>query len=143
VSPRSSIRTATRSSDLSCTCEKKLVAGRLRVVRPDPDCRQHGLPAGVRRLPHLRRHARVGEDDRQAEARLYAEATRVVYRYVWGNNPRRAGLRGRECVVDASGALGTVLVRFLDTGERVTTSYRALRRLSTVAPCSPTNPGGT
>ena len=54
---------------------------------------------------------------------------RVVtgYVYVWGNNPRRAELKGRRCVVDARGRMGTVLVRFLDTGERVTTSGRALR----------------
>ena len=49
------------------------------------------------------------------------------YVYVWGNNPRRAELKGRRCVVDARGRMGTVLVRFLDTGERVTTSRRALR----------------
>ena len=47
--------------------------------------------------------------------------------YAWGNNPRRAELKGRRCVVEARGRMGTVLVRFLDTGERVTTSYRALR----------------
>ena len=49
------------------------------------------------------------------------------YVYAWGNNARRAQLKGRRCVVEARGALGTVLVRFLDTGERVTTSRRALR----------------
>jgi hypothetical protein len=50
------------------------------------------------------------------------------YVYVWGNNERRAALRGRRCVVEATGRMGTVLVRFLDTGERVTTSRRAIRR---------------
>jgi hypothetical protein len=51
----------------------------------------------------------------------------TTYAYVWGNNERRATLKGRRCVVEARGAMGTVLVRFLDTGERVTTSSRALR----------------
>ena len=51
----------------------------------------------------------------------------TVYEYAWGNNPRRAALKGRRCVVEARGRMGTVLVRFLDTGERVTTSRRALR----------------
>jgi hypothetical protein len=60
-----------------------------------------------------------------------------VYIYGWGNNERRANLKGRRCVVEASGALGTVLVRFLDTGERVTTSARALR----VAPFGRDAPG--
>jgi hypothetical protein len=50
-----------------------------------------------------------------------------VYVFAWGNNPRRAELKGRLCVVEARGAMSTVLVRFLDTGERVTTSRRALR----------------
>lgn len=48
-------------------------------------------------------------------------------RYAWGNNPRRAELKDRPCVVEATGRMNTVLVRFLDTGERVTTSRRALR----------------
>jgi len=51
----------------------------------------------------------------------------TAYVYLWGNNPRRAELKGRRCVVEARGRMGTVLVRFLDTGERVTTSGRALR----------------
>jgi len=50
-----------------------------------------------------------------------------VYVYAWGNNARRAALKGRRCVIEARGAMGTVLVRFLDTGERVTTSFRAVR----------------
>lgn len=52
-----------------------------------------------------------------------------VYTYAWGNNPRRAELKGRRCVIEVrGGTMGTALVRFLDTGERVTTSVRALRR---------------
>jgi hypothetical protein len=116
---------------VNCACETVTVGGREHVVAPDPDCRHHGIPSGVASIPHLRRHARSGEDDRTAEVRLYAEGRRVVYRFHWANNPRRAELKGRECIVEASGRLGTVLVRFLDTGERVTTSRRALRRLRT------------
>jgi hypothetical protein len=37
-------------------------------------------------------------------------------------------LKDRACVVVARGRMRTVLVEFLDTGERVTTSARALRR---------------
>jgi hypothetical protein len=48
--------------------------------------------------------------------------------YAWGNNPRRAELKGRRCVVEATGRrMNSVLIRFLDTGERVVTSRRALR----------------
>lgn len=51
------------------------------------------------------------------------------YAYVWGNNPRRAELKGRRCrVVVGPAANRTVLVEF-DDGERVTTSIRALRRV--------------
>lgn len=50
----------------------------------------------------------------------------TVFRYRWGNNERRAELKGRRCVIEARGKMGTILVRFLDTGERVTTSYRAV-----------------
>lgn len=51
----------------------------------------------------------------------------TVYVYAWGNNSRRAELKGRRCVIEASGTKNTVLVRFIDNGERVTTSRRALR----------------
>jgi len=51
----------------------------------------------------------------------------TVYVYTWGNNPRRAELKGRRCVIEAKGKMGTILVRFLDTNERVTTSHYAVR----------------
>ena len=46
-------------------------------------------------------------------------------RYRWGNNPRRAELKGRECYVVAQGNMGLVLYRFPDTGELVVSSWRA------------------
>lgn len=57
----------------------------------------------------------------------------MIYVYAWGNNARRAELKGRHCELIASGRMSTVLVRFVDTGERVTTSRRALRRLSGIS----------
>jgi hypothetical protein len=54
--------------------------------------------------------------------------TRTPYVYAWGNNPRRADLKGRTCVLLAVGAMGSALVAFVDTGERVLTSRRAIRR---------------
>lgn len=47
--------------------------------------------------------------------------------YRWGNNPRRAELKGRTCVVRALGAKNSVLIEFLDTKERVITSQNAIR----------------
>ena len=52
-----------------------------------------------------------------------------IYVYAWGNNPRRRSLQGRRCRILARGRMSTVLVEFLDNGERVTTSSRALRRI--------------
>lgn len=52
----------------------------------------------------------------------------MIYTFAWGNNSRRRELKGRRCELLATGRMGTVLVRFLDTGERVTTSRRALRK---------------
>ena len=66
------------------------------------------------------------------EAARLQHADVDVYVYAWGNNARRAELKGRRCVVEARGRMDTVLVRFLDSGERVTTSRLALRRIAAV-----------
>lgn len=54
----------------------------------------------------------------------------TLYIFAWGNNERRAQLKGRECRVLERGGKGTVLIEFTDNGERVTCSFRALRRRS-------------
>ena len=56
----------------------------------------------------------------------------TVYEFHWGNNEARAALKGRACRIIARGGKGTVLVEFIDTGERVTCSFRALRRSAAV-----------
>lgn len=53
-----------------------------------------------------------------------------VWVYTWGNSERRRELKGRRCVIEAKGRKRTVLVRFLDTGERVTTDQYAIRRVA-------------
>lgn len=51
------------------------------------------------------------------------------YVYAWGNNERRAELKGRRCRVLARGSrMRSVLVEF-ENGWRVITSERALRGL--------------
>jgi hypothetical protein len=52
----------------------------------------------------------------------------VTHRYVWGNNPKRATLKGRACRVLARGSLQSVMVEF-ENGQREVVSFRALRRL--------------
>jgi hypothetical protein len=50
------------------------------------------------------------------------------YWFAWKNNPRRAALFGRRCRIIRTGKLGSVLLEF-ETGERVVSSRRALRRV--------------
>jgi len=79
-----------------------MVGRRLVVVAPDPDCRRHGIPSGVASILIFAAMPALAKTYRTAEARLYAERSRVVYRYAWQSgplgleNPRRAALKGRE-----------------------------------------------
>lgn len=50
------------------------------------------------------------------------------YVYAWGNNAKRAAMKGRECILLASGRMGSVLIEFVDNGQREITSGRALRK---------------
>ena len=51
----------------------------------------------------------------------------MAFIYSWGNNPRRAQLKGRLCLVLAIGRMKNVLLLFPDTGEKVVSDIRALR----------------
>jgi hypothetical protein len=50
------------------------------------------------------------------------------YIYVWGNNEKRATLRGRRCRVVVRGTLNSALVEF-EGGQREVISRNALRRV--------------
>ncbi len=52
-----------------------------------------------------------------------------LYKFAWGNSPTRAKMKGRICRVLASGAMNTIMIEFLDNGERTTISRRAIRRV--------------
>jgi hypothetical protein len=52
-----------------------------------------------------------------------------LYIYAWGNNSKRATMKGRTCRLLASGAKGSVLIEFTDNGQREITSRRALRKV--------------
>ena len=52
-----------------------------------------------------------------------------LYRYAWGNNSKRAMMKGRKCKLLASGKMSSVLIEFIDNGQREITSRRALRRV--------------
>lgn len=51
----------------------------------------------------------------------------MTHVYTWGNNPKRATLKGRMCRIVASGKKNSVLVVF-DDGQLEIVSRRALRR---------------
>jgi hypothetical protein len=54
----------------------------------------------------------------------------TTYTYTWGNNEKRATLKGRACRLIAVGAKGSVEVEFLDNGQREIVSRRALRKVT-------------
>jgi hypothetical protein len=47
--------------------------------------------------------------------------------YQWGNNPKRAKLKGRPCVVLAEGAKNSCKVQFIDNGQIEIVSRNAIR----------------
>ncbi len=53
--------------------------------------------------------------------------------YAWGNNPKRATMKGRACRVIARGRMNSVLIEFLDNGQRTLTSRYAIRRAGGVS----------
>ena len=53
----------------------------------------------------------------------------LAYRFAWRNGDKRRTLYGRTCRILATGALGSALVEFRDSGQREIVSRRALRRI--------------
>ena len=56
------------------------------------------------------------------------KADDTVYVYTWGNNPKRATLKGRRCKVLQRLALNSCVVEF-ENGQREVISRNALRRI--------------
>ena len=52
---------------------------------------------------------------------------KALYEYRWGNNPKRATLKGRLCKVVARLTLNSCIVEF-ENGQREVISRNALRR---------------
>jgi hypothetical protein len=49
------------------------------------------------------------------------------YIYCWGNNPKRAKMKGRKCRVLARGRMNSCMVEF-ENGQREVVSRNALRK---------------
>lgn len=48
-------------------------------------------------------------------------------KYRWGNNEKRATMKGRECKIIVRGKkMGSVLIEFLDNGQREIVSWRSV-----------------
>jgi hypothetical protein len=52
-----------------------------------------------------------------------------TYIYAWGNNAKRATLKGRLCKVLFRGKMNSCLIEFLDNNQREITSRNALRKM--------------
>jgi hypothetical protein len=62
---------------------------------------------------------------------------KTVYRYAWKNNEKRATLYGRLCRVLARGRMNSIMIEFLDNGQREITSRNAVRPHDVTAPDRP------
>lgn len=58
-----------------------------------------------------------------------AKINNTIYIFAWGNNPKRAKLKGRACKIIAHGAMNSCEVIFTDTLQREIVSRRALRTI--------------
>ncbi len=56
------------------------------------------------------------------------QAHEQLYVYRWGNNAKRATMKGRVCHVLARGAMNSAMIVFVDSGEIEIVSRNALRR---------------
>ena len=53
----------------------------------------------------------------------------MTHKFIWGNNEKRATLKGRFCRIKATGAKGSVVVEF-ENGQRECISRRAIRKIT-------------
>ena len=53
----------------------------------------------------------------------------MTHVYRWGNNAKRATLKGRRCRILARGRMQSVMVEFED-GQREIVAFRAFRKLA-------------
>ena len=52
-----------------------------------------------------------------------------IYKFNWRNNSKRAALFGRLCRIVHGGGMNSILIEFMDTGQREVVSRRALRKV--------------
>ena len=52
----------------------------------------------------------------------------MKYIYLWGNNPKRKTMKGRECIILTRGRMNSIMIQF-DNGQREIVSRRSIRRV--------------
>ena len=63
----------------------------------------------------------------RSNSNLMIEAGGMTHRYTWGNNEKRAMLKGKKCRMIVRGKMNSALVEFED-GQREVVSRNALRK---------------
>jgi len=53
-----------------------------------------------------------------------------LYRYAWGNNAKRATLKGRTCRLLATLRMNSIVIQFTDNDQVEVTSRNAIRKVS-------------
>lgn len=51
-----------------------------------------------------------------------------MYRYIWDNNEKRATLKNRLCNVIARGTKNSILIEFIDNGQKEIVSRYSIRK---------------
>ena len=50
-----------------------------------------------------------------------------IYKFMWGNNPKRLTMKGRHCKVIAYGAKNSICIEFIDNNQREIVSRNSVR----------------
>ena len=53
----------------------------------------------------------------------------MIYKYSWGNNPKRQTLKGRKCIVLCLGKKRSIAIKFVDNDQIECVSSRSIRKI--------------
>jgi hypothetical protein len=52
----------------------------------------------------------------------------MIYYYAWKNNGKRKTMFNRNCKIIAQGTMNSIMIEFLDNGQREIVSRRSIRK---------------
>jgi len=55
---------------------------------------------------------------------------KILYRYTWGNNEKRATMKGRICEVFCRAKMNSIGIRFIDNGQKECVSRYSVKRVT-------------